>query len=296
MRAAAVRIGDRETLAIETRSGYVPIALINATGEAAWSETFPELIVSGEWERLSAWHKNGGAKRLDSFEAIPFSSVQSVPLLRHPRKIIGVGMNYREKLAEMKGNREDADPVLFAKPDTSLIGPGEKILLPAQSSTVTAEAELAIVIGKMCRNVTEAEAAAFIAGYACSMDMTAADILAENPRYMFRAKSFDTFCSLGSQLLSPEEIAPRERLEVETVLNGIVVHRNTVSSMLYSPHYIVSFLSAVMTLLPGDVIMTGTPGSVTISPGDLAECRITGFAALANPVVSTYINPHNSAK
>lgn len=284
MKTAVICWNGQETTAIETSAGYVTLSVINERENAAWSTSLIELLESGQWERLRAWHREEGARRLEAYDAIAPDAAQPAPLLRQPRKIIGVGMNYIEKLAEMKGNREDADPVLFAKPDTSLIGPGEAIRLPEQSAKVTAEAELAIVIGKRCRNVTEAEAASVIAGFACSLDMTAADILAENPRYMFRAKSFDTFCSLGSQLLSPDELPPWEALEVETVLNGRTVHRNTVSNMLYSPHYIVSFLSSVMTLLPGDMIMTGTPGSAVVAAGDTIACRVTGFSQLANPV------------
>ncbi|CAM3785295.1 fumarylacetoacetate hydrolase family protein [Cohnella lubricantis] len=285
MRAAAIVWNGRETAAIETRSGYVPVAAIQEQESAGWSCILHEMIENGQWDQLREWVRQGGAQRLEAYDAVPFSAATPAPLLRQPRKIIGVGMNYIEKLAEMKGNRENADPVLFAKPDTSLIGPGEVIRLPEQSAKVTAEAELAIVIGKRCRNVSEADAPAAIAGFACSLDMTAADILAENPRYMYRAKSFDTFCSIGSQLLSPDELPSWEDLEVETVLNGSIKHRSVVSRMLYSPPYIISFLSKVMTLLPGDIILTGTPGSVVISPGDVVECRITGFASLANSAV-----------
>lgn len=284
MRAAAIAWNGRETLAIETSAGYVPIEVINENERAEWRLTLQELLDNGEWERLCAWHREGGGRKLEAYDTIPFEAARSAPLLRQPRKIVGVGMNYIEKLAEMKGNREDADPVLFAKPDTSLIGPGEAIRLPWQSAKVTAEAELVIVIGKRVRDLPEDRAPEAIAGFVCSLDMTAADILAENPRYMFRAKSFDTFCSVGSQILTREELPSWEALEVETALNGKAKHRNTVDRMLYSPHYIISFLSKVMTLLPGDVILTGTPGSVVVSPGDVVACRIAGFAELTNPV------------
>jgi 2-keto-4-pentenoate hydratase/2-oxohepta-3-ene-1,7-dioic acid hydratase in catechol pathway len=114
--------------------------------------------------------------------------------------------------------------------------------------------------------------------------MTAEDILRKNPRYLTRSKSFDTFFSFGPELVTPDEIEDVEALEVSTVLNGEVGRTNTVSSMIFSPRWLVSFHSRVMTLLPGDVISTGTPGAVVIDDGDVVECRITGFEPLSNPV------------
>jgi 2-keto-4-pentenoate hydratase/2-oxohepta-3-ene-1,7-dioic acid hydratase in catechol pathway len=115
--------------------------------------------------------------------------------------------------------------------------------------------------------------------------MTAEDILRKNPRYLTRAKSFDTFFSFGPELVTPDEIEDVEALEVSTRLNGEVRRANTVSNMTFPPYWLVSFHSRVMTLLPGDVISTGTPGAVVLRNGDVAECRITGFESLENPVV-----------
>jgi 2-keto-4-pentenoate hydratase/2-oxohepta-3-ene-1,7-dioic acid hydratase in catechol pathway len=117
------------------------------------------------------------------------------------------------------------------------------------------------------------------------LDMTAEDILRKNPRYLTRAKSFDTFFSFGPEFVTTDEVGELEELEVATVLNGEVRRRNTVSNMTFSPYRLVSFHSQVMTLLPGDVISTGTPGAVVVQEGDVAECRIGGFKPLANPVV-----------
>jgi 2-keto-4-pentenoate hydratase/2-oxohepta-3-ene-1,7-dioic acid hydratase in catechol pathway len=158
-------------------------------------------------------------------------------------------------------------------------------VLPAQSERVTAEAELALVIGREARDVPEEDAPSVVAGFTTVLDMTAEDILRKNPRYLTRAKSFDTFFSFGPELMTPDEIAGVEALEVSTVLNGEVRRINTVSNMTFSPWWLVSFHSKVMTLLPGDVISTGTPGAVVIQEGDVAECRITGFEPLSNPVV-----------
>jgi 2-keto-4-pentenoate hydratase/2-oxohepta-3-ene-1,7-dioic acid hydratase in catechol pathway len=115
--------------------------------------------------------------------------------------------------------------------------------------------------------------------------MTAKDIHAKNPRFMQRSKSFDTFFSFGPYLITADEYEDVKMINVETVLNGEVSHRNVVANMMYQPWYIVSFFSQIMTLYPGDVIMTGTPGSVVIRNGDVVECQINGFKALRNPVL-----------
>jgi len=171
------------------------------------------------------------------------------------------------------------------RPDTTIIGPGDEVVLPAQSERVTAEGELALVIGREAKHVSEEDAPRFVAGFTTVLDMTAEDILRKNPRYLTRAKSFDTFFSFGPELVTPDEIEDVEALEVATVLNSEVRRSNTVSNMTFSPWWLVSFHSRIMTLLPGDVISTGTPGAVVIQDGDVAECRITGFEPLSNPIV-----------
>jgi 2-keto-4-pentenoate hydratase/2-oxohepta-3-ene-1,7-dioic acid hydratase in catechol pathway len=171
------------------------------------------------------------------------------------------------------------------RPDTTIIGPGDEVVLPAQSERVTAEAELAVVIGREAKDVSEEDAPLFVAGFTTVLDMTAEDILRKNPRYLTRSKSFDTFFSFGPQLITPDEIDDVDALEVSTVLNGGIRRTNTVSNMTFSPYWLVSFHSRVMTLLPGDMVSTGTPGAVVVQDGDVAECRITGFELLSNPVV-----------
>ena len=171
------------------------------------------------------------------------------------------------------------------RPDTTIIGPGDEVVLPAQSERVTAEAELAVIIGREVKDVPEEEAPSVVAGFTTVLDMTAEDILRWNPRYLTRSKSFDTFFSFGPELVTADQIADVDALEVSTVLNGEVRRKNVVSNMIFSPWSLVSFHSKVMTLLPGDIICTGTPGAVVIQEGDVVECRITGFESLSNPVV-----------
>jgi 2-keto-4-pentenoate hydratase/2-oxohepta-3-ene-1,7-dioic acid hydratase in catechol pathway len=207
------------------------------------------------------------------------------PLYRRPRKIWGIGLNYVEHAGDLSETAPSEEPASFMRPDTTIIGPDDEIVLPAQAERVTAEGELALVMGREAKDVPEEDASHFVAGFTTVLDMTAEDILRKNPRYLTRSKSFDTFFSFGPELVSPDEIEDVDALEVATVLNGKVHRSNTVSNMTFSPWWLVSFHSRIMTLLPGDVISTGTPGAVIIQDGDVAECRVTGFEPLSNPVV-----------
>jgi 2-keto-4-pentenoate hydratase/2-oxohepta-3-ene-1,7-dioic acid hydratase in catechol pathway len=141
-----------------------------------------------------------------------------------------------------------------------------------------------VIIGRQCRFVSEQEAPAVIAGYCLILDMTAEDILQRNPRFLTRSKNFDTFFSFGPELVTPDEVLDIMRLTVGTYRNGLLHRENVVANMAFPPFYLVSFHSHVMTLYPGDIISTGTPGAVVLEHGDVAEGRIEGFAALTNPV------------
>ncbi|QHW29472.1 fumarylacetoacetate hydrolase family protein [Paenibacillus rhizovicinus] len=285
MRLATIVSGGREEAAIVTGAGLVPLRLVNEAAGTGWSEELLGLLSRGELDALESWSRGEGAPLLRRLEAIPASEAVYAPPYRHPRKIWGIGANYRAKAADMKVTPPDAEPICFLKPDTSLIGPGDAIVVPAGSGRVTAEAELGIVIGRTCKNVPEAEAERFVAGFVATLDMTDQDIHARNPRFLGRSKSFDTFFSFGPELVTLQDVRDSESLRVETVLNGQVVHGAFVADMIYPLRQVVAYFSRMATLLPGDVIMTGTPGSVEIREGDLAECRIGGFAGLANPVV-----------
>ena len=170
------------------------------------------------------------------------------------------------------------------KGDQTIIGPGDSIELPPESRRVTAEAELGVVIGRPCRRVSEADALDYVAGYCLILDMTAEDILQKNPRYLTRSKNFDTFFSFGPELITRDEVADVLAVEVGTWKNGQLHRKNVVANMQFPPAYLVSFHSHVMTLYPGDIISSGTPGAVVIEDGDVAECRIEGLGTLSNPV------------
>ncbi|CAM3659390.1 MULTISPECIES: fumarylacetoacetate hydrolase family protein [Saccharibacillus] len=284
MRLATIHYEGREQAALIADSGLVPLGVVNEREGTDWDTELWPLLQAGGLDALRSWYDGGGARRLAALPGLAEHKVTYGPLYRRPGKMIGIGMNYLAKAIELSGRPPEDEPVVFLKPDTSLIGPGAYIEWPAGIGQVTAEAELAIVIGRRCRSVGYAEALDYAAGYASSLDMTAKDVHARNPRFMQRSKSYDTFTALGASLVTPDEYADLNALEVVTRLNGEPAHRGTVGQMIFSPAYLISFLSGIMTLNPGDVILTGTPGSVVIAPGDVAECSIFKQVSLRNPV------------
>ncbi len=287
MRLATVRLEGTETAAVVLDGGAVPLIAINDSFGTGWPTELLHLVAGDHLGDLRRWLDELSAAGLKdvSDEVVPLSRASYAPPYRRPRKIWGIGLNYVEHAGDLDETAPAEEPASFMRPDTTIIGPGEEIRLPEQSQRVTAEAELAVVIGKEARNITEGEAPTFVAGFTTVLDMTAEDILRKNPRYLTRAKSFDTFFSFGPELVTTDEIRDIGALEVSTVLNGEVRRRNTVSNMTFPPYWLVAFHSRIMRLLPGDVISTGTPGAVVVQEGDVAECRVSGFEPLANPVV-----------
>jgi 2-keto-4-pentenoate hydratase/2-oxohepta-3-ene-1,7-dioic acid hydratase in catechol pathway len=284
MRLASAQIGGNEVAAMLWAGSALPVA--EFPDPDGWPADLISLLEGGRLEDLRLNWDGFTERELDDLKerAIPAEDLHYAPLYRRPRKIWGIGLNYAEHAGDLDEAAPAEEPASFMRPDTTIIGPGDTIRLPEGIGRVTAEAELAVVIGKRTRDISEEEAPSVVAGFTTVLDMTAEDILRKNPRYLTRAKSFDTFFSFGPELLTPDEVGEVDALEVATVLNGEVRRRNTVSNMTFSPYRLVSFHSQVMTLLPGDVISTGTPGAVEIKPGDVAECRIGGFGPLVNPV------------
>jgi 2-keto-4-pentenoate hydratase/2-oxohepta-3-ene-1,7-dioic acid hydratase in catechol pathway len=279
MRLAAIRLDGREAAAVVTPAGLVLVERVGLSEGDILS-----LLESGGLRELTDRYAESGGFA-DVGGAVPFERVEYAPLYRRPRKIWGIGLNYVEHAGDLSETAPSDEPASFMRPDTTIIGPGEEIRLPPHSDRVTAEAELALIIGREAKNVSEDEAPSVVAGFTTVLDMTAEDILRKNPRYLTRAKSFDTFFSFGPELVTPDEVGDVDALEVATVVNGEVRRTNTVSNMTFSPWFLIAFHSQVMTLLPGDVLSTGTPGAAVIREGDVAECRITGFEPLSNPVV-----------
>jgi 2-keto-4-pentenoate hydratase/2-oxohepta-3-ene-1,7-dioic acid hydratase in catechol pathway len=284
LKLVTVRIGDTENAALVVHGGVVPVGEIREL--EGWPADLFALLEGGHLYQLGRWWDGLSKDELEelSGRAIPVSEVEYAPLYRRPRKIWGIGLNYAEHAEDLDEVSPSDEPASFMRPDTTIIGPGEEIRLPEQSGRVTAEAELAVIIGRVAKNVPEEDAPSVVAGFTTVLDMTAEDILRRNPRYLTRSKSFDTFFSFGPELVTPDEIADVDALEVATVLNGEARIKNTVSNMSFSPWWLVSFHSRIMTLLPGDVISTGTPGAVEVRDGDIVSCRISSFEPLSNPV------------
>jgi 2-keto-4-pentenoate hydratase/2-oxohepta-3-ene-1,7-dioic acid hydratase in catechol pathway len=284
LKLATLKLDGLEKGAIVTDRGFVLLETIPMTEHRLGSTELFSLLLNDELDDLNAWYQAGGCERLKQLDMIPFEAASYAPPYRNPRKIWGIGMNYWQKAEDLASSPPDREPICFMKPDTSLIGPNEYIRLPVISQKVTAEAELGLVIGKICKDVPESEAMSVVAGYVATLDMTAQDIHAKNPRFLGRSKCFDTFFSFGPHLVTLDECRETDSLAIETVLNGNVIYSNTISNMIYKLPFIVSYFSAMMTLLPGDIIMTGTPGSTIIREGDTVACHIDGFESLRNPV------------
>jgi 2-keto-4-pentenoate hydratase/2-oxohepta-3-ene-1,7-dioic acid hydratase in catechol pathway len=217
------------------------------------------------------------------------AAVTFVAPYRSPRKLWGIGLNYVAHAGDLSES-VPAEPASFMKGDHTIIGPADPIVLPEQSKRVTAEAEIGLVIGKYCRNVSEADALDYVWGVVPILDQTAEDILQRNPRFLTRSKNFPTFFSFGPELVPLGEVragfTSLAEIEVQTIHNGSVHRKNTVSNMMFSPEFLVSFHSKVMPLFPGDIISTGTPGAAVLAEGDVVEARIPGIGSLSNPVVS----------
>lgn len=199
-----------------------------------------------------------------------------------PSKIVAVGLNYKDHAAEM-GRELPEEPRLFIKPSTSLIAHGDKIIYPKHmSSHVDYEGELALVIGKKARHVEESDALGYVLGYTCLNDVTARDLQSKDIQFT-RAKGFDTFAPVGPVVET--ELDPGD-LEISTYLNGERKQHSSTKNLLFSVPMLVSFISKVMTLLPGDIISTGTPSGVgPMKNGDKVEVEIEGIGKLTNYVV-----------
>ncbi|MDL5363071.1 fumarylacetoacetate hydrolase family protein [Halalkalicoccus sp. NIPERK01] len=199
-------------------------------------------------------------------------------------KLWGIGLNYEEHAGDL-GEARPKEPASFMKPRTAVTGPGGPVRLPPSERTdrVTAEAELAVLLGRTASDVEEPDDV--IAGYLPVIDMTAEDVLERNPRFLTRAKSFDTFLVLGSTIAVPDSPPAFDEREVRTVRNDETVAENTMENMLFSPRELVAFHSRVMTLEPGDLLSTGTPGAGVIAAGDRVRAEVEGIGSVEAEVV-----------
>jgi 2-keto-4-pentenoate hydratase/2-oxohepta-3-ene-1,7-dioic acid hydratase in catechol pathway len=216
-----------------------------------------------------------------------------VPLpIERPGKIICVGLNYRDHAAE-SGQDLPSRPLLFAKWQTSLIGPGDPIVLPAISSQVDFEAELGVLIGTRTRNVGAEDALGVVAGYVCVNDVSARDVQMGDGQWT-RGKSFDTFCPVGPAVIPAEEVPDPQALGIRCIVNGEALQDSNTKEMVFPVAEIVAFVSEAITLEPGDLIATGTPAGVGMArkppvflrPGDEVSVEIDGIGTLTNPVTA----------
>ena len=203
-----------------------------------------------------------------------------ITALFNPSKVIEIGLNYRDHAKEFNMPIPDY-PILFLKPPTAVIEDGDDIIFPPQTQELHYEGELGIVISERAKSVPVSEADRYIAGYTCANDVTARDLQRMDGQWT-RAKSFDTFCPLGPRIV--KDIDPGV-LGITTRVNGQVRQRSTTANMIFNVYELVSFVSGIMTLLPGDVIITGTPPGVgALNPGDTVEIDIERIGTLKNKV------------
>ncbi len=232
----------------------------------------PELVVLAGNPLVAGYETTG--------DRVPIKEVKLLaPSI--PSKVVCVGKNYADHIAEMNLSTE-AEPTLFLKPSSSIVGPGDAIVLPAQSQQVDLEVELAIVMGQIAKNVTEADALNYVWGYTVANDVTARDLQFSDDQWA-RSKSFDSFCPLGPWIET--DFVPEDQV-LESRVDGEVRQNSTLTHMLHNVPKIISYISQNMTLLPGDVVLTGTPAGISpILAGQIVECEIEGIGTLVNPVV-----------
>lgn len=299
MRLASIKLNGKEIAGIVTDGGILPIREINAIKGTVWNETMFELIQTGELKKLTNWYRSGGKEECEGIPGVvPYGEVTYAPLYRNPKRIFGIGLNYSDHAGDIGDAPPQGFPGSFFKMADTLIGPGDEIMLPTlrEACRTTAEAELGIILGKDCRDVTEENWLDVVAGYTTILDMTEESILKGNeyvegnPRYLTIVKNFPTFFSFGPQLVTPDEVPDVLKLEVQSVYNGEIYAKNVVANMTHKPARLVSLHSSIQGWYAGDVLSTGTPRAFAINNGDTAECRIIGpdgfsMESLVNPVI-----------
>lgn len=213
---------------------------------------------------------------------VPLEDVRVLAPVIPRSKVVCVGKNYAAHAAEMGGDAPE-QPLLFLKPNTAVIGPFDPIVIPEYSQEISLEAELAVVIKRVAKNLTEESALEYVLGYTCANDLTARDQQREE-RQWFRAKAFDTSCPLGPWI---ETDLDPSNLTITSALNGEEQQHGTTSEMIHSVPALLAEITRCVTLLPGDVVLTGTPAGVaTVTPGDSIDITIEGIGTLTNRVMS----------
>ncbi len=254
--------------------GVIPILDINARHNVRLPNSVLELIQEGVTEIPHT-----------GIAPIPFDKLTPELPYAVPPKIWCIGLNYKSHAADINAVQPE-EPGSFMKPASCMFQPGGDIILPPTHLTndVDAEGELGVIIGKTCRFLEPEQVKDAIYGYTTTLDLTALDVLAKNPRYLTRAKSFDTFFSFGPLIVTADEVPDVDALEVITEHNDGICSRDFVSNMRHRPYELVRFHSQYMTLHPGDLISTGCPKGARIKPGDRVRARIEGVGTTSATV------------
>lgn len=289
MRLARVRAGEREGAALVVAGHAVLLQGIATLPPLLSNDAVMARLrgLAARFEELAA--ADPSLLRDDDGLVLPLDEVEVLAPIARPGKIVALGWNYRAHAAE-HAVAPGEFPAVFLKAPTSVIGPGEAIRIPPESAQVEHEVELAVVIGRRVYRPRPEEALASVGGYTILNDVTARDWQRrdrERGQPFDLAKGFDTFCPLGPWVVTPDDLGDVGRATIELRVNGGVRQRATVGDLVVGVPEILSYLSAVMTLEPGDVIATGTPEGVgPLHPGDLVEAEIAGIGILRNPVAS----------
>ena len=307
MRLATLKVGGQETAAVITAKGAVLVSTVNEVKGTDYATDMMSLIKKGQIPVMNEWYRAGGKAELEEMKTIPAAEMVYGPLYRNPARIFGIGLNYAEHAGDIGNAPPQGFPGSFFKMADTLIGPGDEIQLPTlkEAQKTTAEAELGIIMGRDCRDVSQEDWQSAIAGYTTILDMTEEsilkvnDYLSGNPRYLCIVKNFPTFFSFGPQLVTPDEVPDVLKLEVQSVHNGGIHAKNTVDHMTHKPDRLVSLHSSIQGWYAGDVLATGTPRAFHIQDGDVAECRIVGpdgfaMGPLVNPVVDLKKHPEKA--
>lgn len=246
--------------------------------------TIPGLLAAGLLDQWLARSAEAPATAWQPREAVTFRNP-----LRGAEKILGIGLNYVAHAADLSAP-VPTEPASFPKWPHTLLDPGQPIPLPSDSARVTAEGELALIIGRPCRDVTPDEALDYVFGFVAVLDQTAEDVLQRNPRFLTRSKNYAGFLAAAPEIVPTSEVVSAvglEDLRVTTFVNDVPGASNTGAAMTFGVRELVSLQSRYMPLLPGDVICTGTPGASVISAGDTVRADVQAVGSLTHQVIRT---------
>ena len=300
VRGVGVLIGEQYV--VDLNAGYRE--LLNRRGlteasEPSFVSSLKELVESGEPALKTAQDivrlaedelKKTSDDTLPAW-MVPLDDIQLTAPIPNPQKVVAIGQNYRDHCLEQNAPIPER-PIIFAKFPTSVIGPGEPIIWnPELTHQVDFEAELGVVIGKRAKNVSQKEAFEYVAGYINGNDVSARD-LQFGDRQWVRGKSLDSFCPTGPYLVTKDEVPDPQNLSIRSILNGNVMQNSNTQHMIFTIPYLIEFITKAFMLLPGDILLTGTPHGVGVfrdpkiflKPGDTITVEVEGLGTLTNPV------------